>query len=78
MTDTNTSGANSAPGAGPSQTDSQAPAGFAEAGAFGVSQQPGAFGSVRGSGLARGKRTSTPAASAASAAKSDGYKPTAL
>ena len=78
MTDTHTSGADSAPGAGPSQTVGQAPAGSAETGAFGAFQQTGAFGSARGSGLARGKRTSTPAATAASVSKSDGYKPTAL
>ena len=75
MTDHNTSGADFAPGAAPT---GQAPASFAETGASGASQPIGAFGSVRGSGLARGKRTSNPAASAAPAAKSDGYKPTAL
>lgn len=78
MTDTNTSGDDSAPGAAPSQTAGQAPAASAETGAFGAFQQTGAFGSARGSGLARGKRASLPAASAAPAAKSGGYKPTAL
>jgi len=78
MTDTNTSGADFAPGAGPSLTDSQAPAASAATGAFGATQPIGAFGSVRGSGLARGKRTSTPAATAAPAAKTGEYKPTAL
>lgn len=78
MTDQNTSGADFAPGAAPSKTDGQAPANSAETGAFGASQPTGAFGSVRGSGLARGKRTSSPAASAAPAVKTGEYKPTAL
>ncbi len=78
MTDQNTSGADFAPGAAPSKTDGQAPANSAETGAFGASQPIGAFGSVRGSGLARGKRTSSPAASAAPAVKTGEYKPTAL
>jgi translation initiation factor IF-2 len=78
MTDHNTSGADFAPGAAPSKTDGQAPASFAETGASGASQPIGAFGSVRGSGLARGKRTSSPAASAAPAVKTGEYKPTAL
>jgi len=78
MTDPNTSGADFAPGAAPSKTDGHAPAASAETGAFGASQPIGAFGSVRGSGLARGKRTSTPAASAAPAVKTGEYKPTAL
>jgi len=78
MTDTNTSGADFAPGAAPSKTEGQAPANSTETGAFGASQPIGAFGSVRGSGLARGKRTSSPAASAAPAVKTGEYKPTAL
>lgn len=40
-------------------------------------QPPGSFGPTRGSGLVRGKRATTPAASAASAPQAD-YKPTAL
>jgi len=45
--------------------------------AAGESQPFGTFGSTRGSGLARGKRTPTPAASAAPAPGGE-YKPTAL
>ena len=77
MSDIHTSGANSVPGAGPSQTDGQAPAAASDIGAFGAFPT-GAVGAVRGSGLARGKRTSSPAASAAPAAHSGEYKPTAL
>ena len=43
----------------------------------GTSQPTGAFGSTRGSGLARGKRAPAPTAPAAGAASS-GYKPSAL
>ncbi len=65
MTDTNPSGASSSPAA-----DTQAPAASAETPA-------GNFGSTRGSGLIRGKRSSSATAPTASPAKSD-YKPTAL
>jgi translation initiation factor IF-2 len=65
MTDTDTSGASIAPVA-----DKSAPAAGAEIPA-------GAFGSTRGSGLARGKRPSGAAAPTATPAKSD-YKPTAV
>jgi hypothetical protein len=65
MTDTNPSGASSSPAA-----DTQAPAASAETPA-------GNFGSTRGSGLIRGKRSSSATAPTASPAKSD-YKPTAV
>ena len=65
MTDTNPSGAQSGPAA-----DTQAPAASAETPA-------GNFGSTRGSGLIRGKRSSSATAPTASPAKSD-YKPTAV
>jgi translation initiation factor IF-2 len=65
MTDTNPSGAPIAPAA-----DTQAPAASAETPA-------GTFGSTRGSGLIRGKRSPSATAHAASPAKSD-YKPTAV
>ncbi len=65
MTDTNSSGATFAPAA-----DTQAPAATAVTPA-------GAFGSTRGSGLARGKRPSGASAPTGTPAKSD-YKPTAV
>jgi len=44
----------------------------------GNTQQFGTFSSTRGSGLARGKRSTTPAAASAAPAGTGEYKPTAL
>jgi len=57
---------------GDSAATNETPSAQPDAGSFGT------FGAKRGSGLARGKRSSTPAASAAPAAPSGEYRPTAL
>jgi translation initiation factor IF-2 len=77
MTDNEPSGADAAPAA-----PSVAPAGAAETPAQSAATAEtsafGSFGAKRGSGLARGKRSSTPAPSAAAAPANGAYQPTAV
>src|SRR6266567_3150875 len=81
MSDNEKSGA---PTAAPADLPAHAPASAESSGATplvapkGEPQPTGAFGSTRGSGLARGKRPTLPAAQAAAPATPSGYKPTAL
>ena len=64
----------------PVQSGGDAPAAEPNAGVppSGATQPFGTFSSIRGSGLARGKRSTTPAAASAAPAGTGEYKPTAL
>ena len=61
----------------PAQPDSAAPS-TATSSAIAAATEPSAFGTSRGSGLARGKRATVVAPSAANAAPRGDYKPTAV